>query len=182
MGTNRTKPCIIQIDGKGETGEAMKKLKFIFKGARDGKALIERGFSSMSVVRSSSRRTQPRLLFIESNEGQRLMIGSEPIDYAEREELGVLVFDTDAEGSRYERLLPLDKSFCGPNRLEKLIYRDKDVEAESGLVIISSTGKQITIMAGDMPYSLAIKGPFEGKEYDFVPELDFSAYTRVPCS
>ena len=160
--------------------QEMKKLKFMITEAKACKAILRHGFTSMSVVRSASQRTQPRIVYINTNTGQRLMIGSKSIDYADREELNVLVFELNAEGSRFETPLLIDKSFSGPNTLMKLVYRDDEVEAESGIEITSKTGKTMTIMAGDMPYALAIKGVDVEGEYDFLPELDFSAYTRIP--
>jgi hypothetical protein len=67
----------------------------------------------------------------------------------------------------------------------KLVVTDdavdvKGVEAESGIVLRSPSGGEITIVSGAFPYSISVKADFIHEE--FQPEYDLAKYKRVPLA
>jgi hypothetical protein len=98
------------------------------------------------------------------------------IDVAERSEVGCLEFSV-AISPPGNLELPVADLFRHPFTVTKLIARIGAVEVESGLVF-EGVGEPVVVVAGAMPYSLAIAGLATGEP--FTPEFPLQDYTREP--
>jgi hypothetical protein len=139
---------------------------------------FELGLQRAFVIRSSSDRPQPRIIVLENVDGERIQIASRPHEIENRHTLSVLHFNNGFEETEICEPFSLDACFLGSNKIVKLVHDDDGLCIESGIEIISSSGNKITIIVGNMPFSLAIKGMSEGP-YEFLPELIFENYKRV---
>jgi len=98
--------------------------------------------------------------------GLGLQIWSEIEDIAERTEVGVLAFSLVSESEP-------DEIFTD------FVIEESGSKCESGLCIETMDGREIIIVAGVYPYSLAIKGVIS-IPYIFEPEYDLDRYDRFP--
>ncbi len=64
------------------------------------------------------------------------------------------------------------------NSIQSLIYSDKEVFSECGIVLINAVGQEVVIAAGVSPGSVSVKTPF--CESDFEPEMEYGVYLKVP--
>ena len=132
----------------------------------------------------------PQLLTLWRADGTGLQIRARMHDIALRLELGVLKLGlVNAEKEQPKPSLTgvrelsfatvgLPASFHGQNKVVKLVISEADTTADSGILITASDGKEIVIVAGVMPYSLAIRGIFSGPRI-FQPAYKLEYYERV---
>lgn len=99
---------------------------------------------------------------------------------AERIEVGVLEFElAHSAVSRGAHFIDLPSSFASHFKVMKLTICEADVEAESGLVLVAADGKELIVVAGVYPYSLAVSD-LPSIPQAFEPEYPLDRYTKVP--
>lgn len=111
--------------------------------------------------------------------GLGLQIWSEIEDIAERTEVGVLAFSLVSESEPDEIFTDFEISLDESKDLKKMVIEESGSKCESGLCIETMDGREIIIVAGVYPYSLAIKGVIS-IPYIFEPEYDLDRYDRFP--
>jgi hypothetical protein len=133
---------------------------------------------------------KPHLLTLWRADGSGLRIGSRRHDIAERIEIGVLEFDLVRKDDRDTRPSPkgarrlsvvsfdLHPSFGDRLRATKLVISEAGTTAESGLILSTTDGREIVIVSGVYPYSLAVKG-IVSMPHGFEPEYHLGLYERV---
>jgi hypothetical protein len=106
-----------------------------------------------------------------------LEIRSKMHDIGKRLEIGVLEFTKVRTIRISDVRIDIRKSFNEHLKVEKLLIVESDVTAESGITLENSSGEQIVIVAGANPYTLSIRAPAVGTE--FQPEYPLDRYRHV---
>ena len=106
-----------------------------------------------------------------------LEIRSKMHDIGRRLEVGVLEFRKVRTIHVNDARIDIRKSFSEHVKVEKLLIVELDVTVESGIVLENSRGEQIVIVAGANPYTLSIRAPSLGTE--FQPEYPLERYQHV---
>jgi len=78
-----------------------------------------------------------------------------------------------------EKIIKLPDSFNHQNSITKLLIIESGVKAESGIIIKETGGLEIIVVAGVMPYSIAINGIGNGLRM-FEPEYQIKDYIAIP--
>jgi hypothetical protein len=99
---------------------------------------------------------QPFSITLWHTDGSGLKCFSQMTDLAERVEVGSLHFERVAE--RSTESLDLNIPFVDIEAIFVLSIEESGTVAESGLVLIGEDGKELTIVAADYPFGLAISG------------------------
>jgi hypothetical protein len=114
-------------------------------------------------------------------DGTGLRIRSEMHDVAERREVGGLEFSYVSFPSEHETFIDVRSRFSSELMVSKLIIHESGTSAESGIAIKSTAGHEMLIVAGAMPYSLAVGGVLSGPHI-FEPEYPIDLYKKVPIT
>ena len=114
------------------------------------------------------------------SDGTGLKLFSQMQDVAERLEVGVLNFELVLERSAAETVLQIPLSFSTGTVASKLVIREADITAESGLAIMASDGNEIIVVASAGPCHLAVGGVLSSAPHLFEPEYPLDQYVRVP--
>jgi hypothetical protein len=123
----------------------------------------------------------PRSLTLWRPDKTGLRLYTEMHDVAERREVGVLSFEHVSAPSPIDIFTDVAPAFQREITLSKLIVQDSGIKAESGVVLATSTGDELVIVAGAYPYSLAVKGlNLLAMPNVFNPEYPLDRYVRVP--
>jgi hypothetical protein len=107
-----------------------------------------------------------------------LRINSEMCNVEEKIEVGVLIFSRVAWPPTHEQIVDVDSAFNSSNHVSKLVIEESGASIESGL-IFNAGGKEIIIVAGAFPLTLAVNGILT-PSHVFEPEYSMDRYTRVP--
>lgn len=110
-------------------------------------------------------------------DGTVLTLGSEMYDVAPRLEVGVLNFSCRNNPDVDTGTIDLG-DFRGEIDVSKLVIADSGTTAESG-IILKCGSKELIIVAGAFPLTLAVGGVVTGLGY-FEPEYPLELYARVP--
>lgn len=108
-----------------------------------------------------------------------LHIQSTMHDLANRIEVGVLHFTLVESVGAEELVVGLPSSFVNGLKATKLVIAEGGSIAESGVLLEATDGRQIAIVAGASPYTLAISGVFD-MPHMFEPEYPLNSYSPVP--
>lgn len=114
-------------------------------------------------------------------DGTGIRIQSNMNDISERAEVGVLAFALVKASEPDEIKKKLPSSFKSPSRVSKLVITEQYCEAESGVVLTAADGKEIIIVAGAYPHTLAIDG-IVSQPHIFEPEYPLAEYRRISMS
>lgn len=151
---------------------------FEFTGEADRAfAAIRNGLQEISFKYVAGQQIVEVCLWLVS--GGLVRIGSAMNDVSDRFEVGVRDFVLAAEDEDSGHVFPLLDTFAGVLKIEKLVLEDPQVQAESGIVIRSANGAEITIVAAAAPYTFSVRG----SGIDLAvgsPEYPLSEYSRVP--
>ena len=98
-------------------------------------------------------------------------------DLAERIEVGVLSATRVSVPSAHEVFIAAPSEFAGDLKLTKLVIEVELQRLESGLILTGRGGRELVIVAGAYPYSLAILGLGEAP-HRFEPEYPLASYKR----
>lgn len=111
--------------------------------------------------------------------GRSVRVVNRMHDVAERFEVGVLDFVIDVVEGGGCNFIELPSDFREMLSIERLVFDDSDVCAESGLIINSCRGNRIVVVAAATPCTLSVDVP--GGDFD-VPESEYplDAYVRRP--
>lgn len=146
-----------------------------------------RGFDSYN-LEFSPPLTRPQRLWLVRNHSDGIFVECAMHDIGPQWEAGVLAFSSAAAmlpGEMTFHALPAEwRSIRQVFRLEMIEqpppaqWADRDpVVVESGMVLQSSVGNEITIVAGAAPFSVEVSAPFLSN--DFEPQYALSSYRRV---
>jgi hypothetical protein len=102
-------------------------------------------------------------------------------DVAERVEVGVLNFEPVCTPAPDETMVDVALAFQGEVAVSKLVVFESGASAESGVVLRASNGKEMVIVAGVFPYSIAVLG-MGSMPHIFEPEYQLDRYKRVPIT
>jgi len=108
-------------------------------------------------------------------DGTGLRIKSSMHDLAERVEVGVLMFNFIDAIPDGEKIIDLPEEFNQENSILKLSIIESGFKAESGIIIKGMNDLKIIVVAGVMPYSIAINGLYDGPRM-FEPEYQIKNY------
>jgi hypothetical protein len=98
-----------------------------------------------------------------------LLIHSDMLDVAERREVGVLQFSRVDEAETQEIVIEAPSVFRENMSVSKLAIEESGMECESGIILRSSSGDEIVIVAGASVVTLkaAICGQFKTGHRDW---------------
>lgn len=106
------------------------------------------------------------------------LIESAMHDLAERIEVGVLSATRVDVPAEKDVFIEVPSEFSGHLKLTKLLIDVQSRRLESGIVLTSQNGRELVVVAGAYPYSLAIHGL--GDAYHrFEPEYPLDNYLRL---
>ena len=159
----------------------MREFNFEWKGTKALKTVLKVPFYRVSMQLYNGRTDIPvRVSFWRSN-ASWLTVCSRMHDISDRLEVGALAFEMQTiEPTSELAVVDMMPSPFVPVDIKKLIIRDADVVAESGIRLSSKDGKVITIAAGGFPYSLAIAGVRDEIANIFKTEYEIEKYEVVP--
>jgi hypothetical protein len=125
----------------------------------------------------------PRFLTLWRNDKTGLRLYTEMHDVSERREVGVLSLECVSAPRPGEIFTTVSPAFQRGIMSSKLIVQESGTSAESGVVLATTTGEELIIVAGAYPYSLAVKGlPPLAVPNLFNPEYPLDRYLRVPIA
>lgn len=124
--------------------------------------------------------TGPRSITLWSSETAGIRVRSRMHDLDDRREIGVLDFTAvGAIAPDERRVTPASHRYhC---EFSKLVINDMGVSAESGVTVLLDGNREIVIVAGAFPHTLAINGLSEW-EFEFDPEYSMENYVREDLS
>lgn len=111
--------------------------------------------------------------------GREVRVVNRMHDVAERFEIGVLDFVIDGAGCDDEFFRELPSDFREMLGVERLVWEDSNVYAESGIVIHSCRGNRIVVVAAATPCTLSVDVLGEGFGIS-ESEYPLDAYVRRP--
>lgn len=101
-------------------------------------------------------------------------------DVGERSEVGVLTFAMLASRPENQEVaVDMEPNPFVPVEVKKLVIREGDVTAESGIRLISNRSKAITVASNAFPCTLAIEGVRDDVLNIFDPEYEIDRYEVV---
>ena len=106
------------------------------------------------------------------------LIESAMHDLAERIEVGVLSATRVDAPAEKDVFIEVPSEFSGHLKLTKLLIDVQSRRLESGIVLTSQSGRELVVVAGAYPYSLAIHGLGDA-HYRFEPEYPLDNYLRL---
>ena len=133
------------------------------------------GVRSFFVKREAHER--PVALFFPQSDGLNVEVCCVMHDVAPRFEVGALCFKRVEGPLGFSEEVVLPDGFQKVRKVEKLLFEDEMISAESGVLITGENGLELVIAAGEFPY--AVEFWFDGYEGDFRPEYDMREYRRV---
>lgn len=117
---------------------------------------------------------RPSELFLWHSDGSCLRIANQMHDLADRVEVGSLAFGDKGPSDNVR----FEVDICANALLiEKLILVEKNVSIESGIAIKLAATRELVVVPGAYPYTLAIDGLFD-EPHAFEPEYQMSRYRR----
>ncbi|WP_373504371.1 hypothetical protein [Aestuariivirga sp.] len=154
----------------------MKEISYLWNGNSSLREELSKSPERISVLMFSLGFPLSVVLWHSTNSGIR--IASCMHDVGFRHGIGVLQFAMATTPLIGEE--EVDNPLSGETTLivRKLVYRDETVRAESGLILSTENGREIRVVAGAMPYTLAVGGIALGHRGD-EPEYDVSEYHRT---
>jgi len=93
------------------------------------------------------------------------------------DEIGSLVFQLVNDKAVIKEMERLGPDWLQIEHIEKLVYQDERVKAESGLAIKNKNGEEITILSSSFPYAIEINATFHTGSFE--PECDIKQYSRL---
>jgi hypothetical protein len=134
---------------------------------------------------SLDRVRTPTLVVLWRQDNTGLAIWSEMHDVAEKIEVGVLKFEkvTRTSDKNVDGFWQTEESFstalfAEQNSLTKLVISESGYICESGFVVRSTTGEEITVVADAFPCHVAVLGIDELKSAS-KPEYELASYERL---
>jgi|SRR6185312_15981081 hypothetical protein len=121
---------------------------------------------------------RPSVLFLWHTDGSCLRIANKMHDLGDRVEVGSLSFGDKGPSDKAE----FEVDVCvNPLHVEKLILVERNVCIESGVAIALTPARELIVVSGAYPYTLAVDGLFGGP-HAFEPEYQLSRYRREEIS
>ena len=121
----------------------------------------------------------PHSIILWRPDGSGTRIHSEMRQIAERIEVGVLCFERVISPSGSEVLLPVAPEFEEQVNAFKLVVHESGATAESGILLRTKNGRDIVIVAGAFPLTIAVNGVVE-QLHIFEPEYPMEDFERLP--
>ena len=156
----------------------MNSLSFVWTEATPLIAELHKPIKRVSLEFAQGR---PMFVTLWRSDGTGLRLYSQMHDVAERTEVGVLNFELVSSPQPDETIADALSAFQGQIAVSKLVIRESDTTAESGVILKASSGDEIVIVAGARPYLLAVLGVVS-LPHIFEPEYPIERYTRAPIT
>jgi hypothetical protein len=137
---------------------------------------LTQGISRVSIQADPNGLPFAVTLWHNSTAGTR--IESAMLDLAERIEVGVLSATRVDAPTEKDVFIEVPSEFSGHLKLTKLLIDVQSRRLESGLVLASQSGRELVVVAGAYPYSLAIHGLGDAN-HRFEPEYPLDNYLRL---
>lgn len=99
-------------------------------------------------------------------------------DLAERTEVGVLSATCVHAPAENDVFIEVPIEYSGHLKLTKLLIDVQSTRLESGIVLTSQGGRELVVVAGAYPYSLAVHGLGDA-HHRFEPEYPLDNYLRL---
>jgi hypothetical protein len=122
---------------------------------------------------------RPSVLFLWHPDGTCLRIANQMHDLADWLEVGSLVFGDVGPTAPAEREVEIG---ADPLHVEKLILVEDNTRIESGIAIQLTATRELIVLPGEYPYSLAVQGLWGDRSAVFEPEYPVSRYQREQIS
>ena len=137
----------------------MRKFAFKWAGSQSLKSMLLVPFYKVSMQLHVADPALPTVMTFWREDGSWLEVYSVMRDIAERSEVGILTFVmVSSEPKDQEVVVDMERHSFVPVVVEKLVIRDEDVRAQSGVRLISDQGKVITVASNAFPCTLAVEG------------------------
>ena len=158
----------------------MRQFLFEWNGAETLRSILEVPFHRISMRLHAGRPDMPNVVTFWRSDSSWLQVHSVMHDISDRLEVGVLTFEIGrAEPMNEEAVVDIRPSPFAPADIKKLIIRDEDVIAESGIKLSTKDGNVITVAAAAFPCTLAIAGVSDEIENIFTTEYDIDKYQEI---
>ena len=126
-------------------------------------------------------RGRPRLVrevVLQRDDECGLAIGAQTQRIDERLEVGRLTVRPAGRDGRADEQITLPAVFGAGLAASKLVVEEAGWTVTAGITLRAADGTELTIVAGDVPATIAIRGP--GVEVTLWPEFDWDLYRRIP--
>lgn len=152
-----------------------KRMGFLFKNFNSLLEILENGLDSIYVEYEVHGR--PDVIWLGLTLNSVLKINSVVKSVDSWDEIGSLVFELMDKDKIDFKMSSIDKKWKAISSIEKLVFEDDTVVAESGLSI-KSENSEIIIIASSFPYSIEILADFLNQDFD--PECEIEQYKYLP--
>ena len=132
---------------------------------------LSAGLIGVSINRLQHSRPESIILWLTNRNGVKVQ--SKVTEVGEKLEIGFLVFRHVGKISFDSSYDNLPDSFKRINKIEKLQYVDRSVTVDSGLIVESTDGMELVLVAGALPFTIEINQPWAS---DFQPEYPLEDY------
>lgn len=138
--------------------------------------LFSEGISGVAICKRNNERPDSVWLVVD---GEKVIKVTSIVSSVDTwDEMGSLVFELLETDSIPQKVVSLDASWRKIKSIEKLVFRDGSVCAESGIALSNTQGDEIVVVSSSFPYSVEFWSDFHPD--DFEPECDLSTYARHP--
>jgi hypothetical protein len=146
-------------------------IPFIWEGQGDFHAALYRPIQRVALTMLVGR---PSVLYFGHPDGSWLRIANQMHDLADRREVGSLALGDGAPPQAPEFEVQVSAI---PLRVDKLILVERNVRIEAGIAIQLTATRELRVLPGAYPYTLAIEGLWD-QPHVFEPEYPTSEYRR----
>lgn len=159
----------------------MRRLTFKWDEPKPLESVLTIPFYRVSMQLHASNPALPNVVTFWRVDGTWVEVYSVMHDVVERSEVGVLTFAmVPSRPEDQEVAVDMEPNPFVPAEVKKLVIREEDVTAESGITLISDKGKIITVAASAFPCALAVEGVRDDIPGIFDPEYEIDRYEVVP--
>jgi hypothetical protein len=151
-----------------------KKLKYQYVNFDSLRDLLIQGISQVAIQKGSHGR--PDFVWFRLGNELVIKIRSVVSSVDSWDEIGSLVFELVNEHDMDKNIINLSEDWGEIGGIDRLIYSDDVVDAESGIALKNINGKEIVVVSSSFPFSVELFAGFYSK--DFSPECDLSKYLR----
>ena len=159
----------------------MRKFAFKWDGTQSLKSVLLVPFYKVSMQLHVADPALPTVMTFWRMDGTWLEVYSVMHDIAERSEVGVLTFAmVPNEPKDQEVTIDMGRNPFVPVVVKKLVVKDEDVRAESGVRFVSEEGKVVTVASNAFPCTLAVEGIRDDVQGIFNAAYEIDKYEVVP--
>jgi hypothetical protein len=114
-------------------------------------------------------------------DGTAVEIQSDMVDITDTLEIGVLHFSAvrKLNAGHSEQFFDVSPRFTEKFTASRLLIKESGITAESGIAFESNNGKRVIVVAGSIPFTLAVLGISDTLK-QFQPEYELGGYAQKP--